>query len=56
LSINDGYCLGNVPRSATATMDAILKSIGGFTHIVQTRKHRQPRNVHIVQFNTGSSA
>jgi hypothetical protein len=56
LSINDGYCLGNVPRSDPTPIDAVLKSIGGFAHIVQACKHRQPRNMSIVQFKPGSRA
>jgi hypothetical protein len=54
LSINGGYCLGNMASSGTASTDTILKPVGGFAHIVQARKNRQSRNMHVIQFKAGS--
>jgi hypothetical protein len=54
LSIDDGYCLGNVASSGTASPDTILKPVAGFAQIVQPRKNRQPRNMHVIQFKARS--
>jgi hypothetical protein len=47
LRIHHGDGLGDVPSTTTHSIDALLKSIGGLSHVVQASKNRQSRNVHI---------
>src|SRR6266699_5791926 len=54
LGIDDGDRLGDVAGARSAAMDSILKSVGGFSHIVQAGENGQPCDMDIRENNTSS--
>jgi hypothetical protein len=56
LSIHYSNGFSNVPRTATAPVDAILEPAGGFSHVVDAGENRQPSCMHIGEDNTSSHA
>ena len=46
----------DMPRTATTPMDAILKPVRGFSHIVQAREHGEACGMHIREDDPSSHA
>jgi hypothetical protein len=56
LSIHYSDGLSDMPRTASAPVDAILKPVGGFSHIVETGEHSQPRCMYRSEADASSHA
>ncbi len=56
LSIHHSNGFSHMPRTATAPVDAILKPIGGLSHVVEARENRQPSCMYGREGDAGSHA